>query len=392
MQTWIGSMAKKTTSESGPDSIARVYLFAGEVDSRRTAAVNKLISAVVDPSSDGFDLEKFDGDAASAATILPAAVTMPFLSSRKVVVVDRVDKLSADDQGKIAAFIPKLGAQCCLILLSGDENPTKGKSAQASKQEAKQADEDDGTKKKAKKGLQTGLVSAVKKHGEYVSFAKMRAQDVSALLSQSIREHGKKIEQPALQALSYSLQSIPAIMEREVEKLVSYIGERDTITAADVDKVATKSPEDRVFPLIDAVAAGRSDTAVNLLTETLAASTKPDGEVLKVLALLGRHFRLLYQVKFLLTEGGVRGLGSVPEDIRAMLMNETNPVSAADWQKTRLMDQARQFSMEELKRSLRYLLTCELAVKGQSREASSPRLHLEMLVLKLSQRKSPVYR
>ena len=378
-------MLKKASSVLDLDNITPAYLFVGEVDSRRISTLNKLLAAIVEPGTELFGLERFDGDSSSAAVILPAVMGMPFGGSRKVVVVDRVDRLSADDQSKIAAFIPKLGAMSCLIMLSGDENPAKKKAGAA-----KQSDDDDenSPQQKSKKGLQTVLSGAVKKNGTVLDFPKMKAQDVTTLIAQIVREHGKKIAAPALQMLSYSMQSSPSLIEREVEKLTTYIGERETIAVVDVEEVTTRSPEDRVFPLIDAVAAGRTDTAIHLLSETLAASMKPDNEVPKVLALLGRHFRILYQVKYLVTAGGLRSLNNVPDELREMLLREPSPVSAPDWQKTKLMDQANHFTQEELRRCLKNILVCELAFKGQGKGSSSPRLNLEMLVLKLSQRKA----
>lgn len=378
-------MLKKASSVLDLDNIASTYLFVGEVDSRRIATLNKLLAAIVEPGTELFGLERFDGDSSSAAVILPAVMGMPFGGSRKVVVVDRVDRLSADDQSKIAAFIPKLGAMSCLIMLSGDENPAKKKAGAV-----KQSEEEDenSPQQKSKKGLQTVLSGAVKKNGTVLDFPKMKAQDVTTLIAQIVREHGKKIAAPALQMLSYSMQSSPSLIEREVEKLTTYIGERETISVVDVEEVTTRSPEDRVFPLIDAVAAGRTDTAIHLLSETLAASMKPDNEVPKVLALLGRHFRILYQVKYLVTAGGLRSLNNVPDELREMLLREPSPVSAPDWQKAKLMDQANHFTQEELRRCLKNILVCELAFKGQGKGSSSPRLNLEMLVLKLSQRKA----
>ncbi|HEY3299005.1 MAG TPA: DNA polymerase III subunit delta [Armatimonadota bacterium] len=380
-------MAKKTSSGLDLDNISASYLFTGEVDSRRGELVAKLKSAIVSPGSELFDLEEFDGDSTSASQILQAAMSMPFGSSRKVIVVDRVDRLSADDQGKIAAFIPKFGAQSCLIMLSGDENPAKRKSAAQAKQSGASEDGEETAQPKSKKGLQPALSSAVKKYGTVIEFAKMRAQDVTALIAEKVKAHGKKIDSSALQMFSFSMQSTPPLIDREVEKLAAFLGERNTITVADVENVTTRSPEDRVFPLIDAVAAGRADTAVRLLNETLAASTKPDGEVLKVLALLGRHFRMLYQVQYLIGQG-VHRMESMPEEMRAMLMREVNPATISDWQRQKFLEQSRHFTQEELRRSLKNILTCELAVKGQSKTSTNPRLNLEMLVLKLSQRKS----
>lgn len=370
-------------AEQSPEIGEKVYLFSGQVDSRRATMVDAIVKKMIVPEFETFDLEKFDGDSTTADAILSAVATLPFGSPRKVVVVDRVDRLDAGDQARIATFIPRLGDRCCLILLASEDAQPKRKSS--SKKNDEESEEE---QSKSKKGLQSALTSAAKAHGKVTSMAKMRAQDVTALVASTVRSCGKKIEPPALQALSHSVQATPSIMEREIEKLVAYTGDRDTITAADVEKVTTRSPEDRVFPLIDAVATGRADTAIQLLHETLAASSKPDGEMPKVLALLARHFRLLIQAKYLAVEGGVRNLDSVPEELRSILMREVNPLLLSDWQKPKVMDQIRHFSLDELKHCLHLILQSELTLKGLSKEASSPRLNLEMLILKLTQRKS----
>ncbi len=366
-------MAKKPAAEQSADTIYSVYLFTGEMDSRRTTAVKDLISRMVSPGSADFDLEKFDGDKTSAENILSAAATLPFGSDRKVVVVNRVDRMSGDDQEKIAVFVKKPMPHSSLILLSGEGTSTNRKGS----------DDDSGKRK----GLRPLLSAAVKKHGSVVNFAKMRAQDVSTLAGQIVRGHGKKIDPSALQTLARLTEAHPSMLEREIEKLVTYIDDRETITMDDVEKLVTKSAEERVFPLIDAVAAGRTEQAVQLLDDTFAASSKPDNEVLKVVSLMARHFRMLYQFKFMMQAGG-RSFNTATDDLRSMLMREPNPLSIPEWQRNKLSDQARQFTLDELRRCLRHMLTCELAVKGQSQEGGSPRLNLEMLILRLSQRKS----
>ena len=374
---------KKATAEKSSDSTQSVYLFTGEADSRRDAEVKKLIAQFINPDFEAFDLEKFDGDIANAEQILSAVATVPFGSARKVVIVDRVDRLNADNQSRIAAFIPKLGAQSCLVLLSGSTT-SKQKSAASSK--GKESDDEESTDGKKTKGARSDIPSAVKKHGTVVTFAKLKAQALSTMAMDLAKLHGKKIEPSAAQALSRSSEMSPALLEREIEKLAIYTDGRNTITMADVEKVSTRSPEDRVFPLIDAVAAGRSETAVELLSETLSAAIKPDNEVLKIVALLARQFRMLYQVKYL-TSKGVRRLDSTPDELRAMLPIEQNPLSMGDWQRDKLVDQARSFTSEELEHCLKQILSCELSVKGIGDEAGSPRLLLEMLVFRLSHRR-----
>ncbi|MHB0912353.1 MAG: DNA polymerase III subunit delta [Armatimonadota bacterium] len=333
-----------------------VYLFSGESDARKTSAVQKLISDFVDPAFEEFDLEKLDGDSAGAEEILSAAATLPFASERKVVVVARAERLSSDAQSRIAAFIPKLGEKSCLVLVSEE------------------------------KALQAALAAAAKKHGEVVSFGKMRADALATLAQQTVRAHGKRAEPSALQMLVRSVQSGPAMLTKETEKLCVYVGERETITQADVLAVVAQPAEERVFPLIDAVAAGRADTAVDLLEETLSASAKADQELTKVLALLARHFRLLCQTRYVLDGARVRSLSQAPEEFRARMMSELNPLSMPDWQQRRLAEQARLFTEKELRSCLEQVLACELSVKGLGKHGGSPRLNLEMLILRLSHR------
>lgn len=362
--------------QSNPDEIKKVYLFTGKIDPRRQSAVDDLVARIVDADSAAFDLEKFDGDTSNAEKILAAANMAPFTSERKVVIVDQVDKLSADDQSRIAGFIPKLGERSCLILLGGEADSSRKKTS-ASKE---------GNTQKSMKGLQSELAAAVKKHGAVVNFAKLKSEALGALIMEAVKSQGKKIEPAALQALVRSVESNPSVIKNEVEKLATYAADRDTITFSDVDKLISKSPEDRLFPFIDAIAAKQQDRVVQLLDETLAASAKPDNEVLRILSMMARHFRMLYQVRFL-RDQGIRNLNSVPEEIQSMLPVEQNPLSMMDWQREKLVAQSNHFTLKDIRECLRQVLACELVAKGQDFKESSPRLNLEMMVIRLSQRR-----
>lgn len=113
--------------------------FTGEADSRRDEAVEALIACFIDPAFAEFDLEFIDAEVASASQILSAVSTVPFASARKVVVAEHVDLLSADDQLKIADFLPKLSQRSCLILLTSEkEVATKSRGKAKEKAQRKQ--------------------------------------------------------------------------------------------------------------------------------------------------------------------------------------------------------------------------------------------------------------
>ena len=174
--------------------------------------------------------------------------------------------------------------------------------------------------------------------------------------------------------------------DKEVEKLAAYIGDRKVINLDDVEAVIEKPDEDRIFPLIDAIAGAQANRSVEFLNETFAASIKPDQDVLKTVSLLARHFRILYQAKFLQDEA--RSLGIASEEINSFLMKDQNPLKlSSDWQKNKINAQAKAFSKKELQWCMKRILECELSAKGIGKTGGTPRLNLEMLIFKLSQRK-----
>ncbi|MHB1456341.1 MAG: DNA polymerase III subunit delta [Armatimonadota bacterium] len=379
--------------------IEKVYLFTGEIDIRREIETTKIIDALINPDFRLFDLEELSGSSASASDILSAVSTIPFASERKVVIVDRIEQLDADDQLKLVATIPHLSDQSCLIMMCAGSVKASKASKSSDTQQSKQApslQEDDGsdedetetenTDGKKKRGLTTQLTNAVKKNGAVVNYIRMKADTLAPLIQQLVMKHGKDIKSPALTMLTSCLITNPSMADKEVEKLAAYIGDRKVINQEDVEAVIEKPDEDRIFPLIDAIASAQANRSVEFLNETFAASIKPDQDVLKTVALLARHFRILYQAKFLQDEA--RSLGIPSDDINSYMLKDQNPLKlSSDWQKNKINTQAKAFSKKELQWCMKRILECELSAKGIGKTGGTPRLNLEMLIFKLSQRK-----
>lgn len=366
------------------EELHRVYLFTGKNDLRRQKAVEEIVAKAVDPDLAAFDYEEFDGMTTSAERILSSVAQAPAGAGMKTVLVDRVERLPGDQQEGLAAFIPKLPTRSCLVLLSGEDSDGKQRSSRSNK-DSPDSEGPEAEQSRQRKGLRPALVTAVKSHGEVVSYQRLRSDSIARMCQDVLAGHEKRIESPALQVLARHLEATPEALEKEIEKLAAYVGGRDVIGVADIEALICRPPEDRVFQLIDAIAAHRADDAVRLLDETLEASTKPENEVMKVVALLGRHFRMLYQAKYVKSSQARRSRGEASEDMQSLLMAEHNPLSGAEWQRQKLFQQTKAFSFEEIRRCLAELLDCELTIKGLGSRAGSPRLTLEMLVLKLSQ-------
>jgi DNA polymerase-3 subunit delta len=178
-------------------------------------------------------------------------------------------------------------------------------------------------------------------------------------------------------------------LEQEILKLVCYLGERETITAQDVGTVVAASPEDVMFATIDAITRRQTDRALTLMGELHRYEPKPQAVAGKLLALLGRQYRMLWQAKFLGQKRvNPREVRSLPPAIAAELPTEANIAQLA-FKAPELFAQAQTLSWEELARALELLLLCDLANKGGVTEESDvfgadPTRNLQLLALELT--------
>lgn len=83
------------------------------------------------------------------------------------------------------------------------------------------------------------------------------------------------------------------ILINEIRKLIEYVGENGTITKENIDKLAIKQIEIKIFDLTDNLGKKSTKNALEILNE-LVYNKEP---VQKILILLYNHFKKLYLVK-----------------------------------------------------------------------------------------------
>lgn len=110
---------------------------------------------------------------------------------------------------------------------------------------------------------------------------------------------GKKITQSTANYLLEMTGTDMDNLNNEVEKLISYTHDRDTITTEDVDAVVTSQITGKIFQMMDAIGLKQQDKALSLYYDLLSVREKPS----HILYLITRHFNILLQVKDLVTNG-----------------------------------------------------------------------------------------
>jgi|YNPBryBLVA2012_1023415.scaffolds.fasta_scaffold07177_3 DNA polymerase III delta subunit len=352
--------------------ISRAYLLKGDDDFQKQQVLEKLLSEVVTPDFADFDFEQLEGDCVDSDRIINALSVMPFGSTRRTVLIRYANKMDPVEQERLAELLPTTPESACLIMVTPapekiDNRPRKGSEVIGA------------------------LSTAIRKVGQVLDIGggqKRDKTDAARKFALTVfNEAGKKIAEPALGAFLSRVGSDFSVINTEAQKLIDYSGDTTQITSDDVAAVTSETPEEKIFKLIDSIGARDKPSALRNLSDMMGDEESARGNASKTLATIARHFRLLWQMRFLM-EHNVRELtrDGVPENLQSALPSQPNLLdllSRQAWMKQRLLSQCRHFSEVELARAFAAIERADFQLKGTEGENENPSLVMELLVLDL---------
>ena len=352
-----------------PEGAPRVLLFTGPDSSKKLAEAQKRMAEAVDADFADFDAESLDGNGSTAEGILSSVATVPFGTGKKVVLVRDSQQLDLDEQKKLAAGLGQVPGSSLLLLHTGTPILEDGK-----------------TKRGSVVALE--LTNAVKKLGEIVDFGAVKPEDLRGLLIQHARRFGKTVASDALQTLC---QLPPEDLPRafvELEKAGLHAGDSAQISRADVEATLSRSPDDVIFKLCDAVGNRRTPEALDHVSTLFRSGARPDSVAPRVLVMLARQIRLIAQFRFLgENRMAGRNAGPVTPEIQAILPADGAAGMAGNprqsWMADKYVAQARNFTSAELAERLEAILLADLSLKGIEPGGDDPRAVLQRLVVRL---------
>lgn len=353
--------------------LQKVYLLSGEEDRLKDEALEALVARVVPEEWKDFDLERLDAGLVTAEEILAAARQIAFGAERRLVIVKGMDQWR--DRGKNAEIdrlsegIATLSDTACLVLMTA-------------------AQEEEGRRKTA---VGPKLDNAVKKYGCLVECRPLKDDDLVAWVEALVLMAGKRIGREAAELLISSVNGEMLQLEQEIAKLCGYVGERAAITAQDVGTLVAVSPEDVMFSTVDAITRRHTERALALLSQLHRYDPKPQAVAGKLLALLARQYRLLWQARFLVDQRvNPRDVRSLPLELAGELPSEVSIMQPnIAFRAGDLFAAARKWNWNELTEALEALLMCDLANKGGATEevdvyGADPARNLQLLTLQLT--------
>ncbi len=364
--------AEKIVAAASPDDNgAKVlaFLLTGPESGRKNVETQNLVKKYVDAEFADFDADTIDGATATADRVLGGAATVPLGAGKRVVLVRDTQQMDTDEQKKLAAGLSRIPASGALILHTGSPIVEDGKAKKASVAAIE-------------------LVNAVKKWGQVVDFGHPREGDLRDYLLRTAKTLGKTLAPDALSLLTQLPDSDASRLVSELAKAAAHAGDAPVITGADVEATVSRSPDDVIFKLCDAVGARRTREALAHVSTLFKGGARPEAVAPRALVLLARQIRLLAQFRYL-GEKGMAGRNAAPisADVLALLPGDGaggmagNPRMA--WMADKYVGQARNFTGAELAARLEKLLHADLVLKGSAPGGDSPQAVLQRLVVEL---------
>ncbi len=314
------------------DTSPSVYLFVGTEKYLKERAISELRFRSLDSSSGELDYKVLHGSDTSADEIINSSSTMPFFSSKRLIVVKDFHKLSKEDASKVIAYIKNPNKYTCLIIDSDDASILED-------------------------------YPPITKYAKVLRFAPLSDNELSDWIKKYLSMRGKAIEDDALDILKESKGADLLSLSRELDKLMTFIHKRKSVAGDDVERLVGKSVGASAFDIASAIGDKNASKAIRIVHELTSSGKKP----YEIIGILSWFFKRVLKAKLLLDTGDTES--SVSQKLRV------NRRSAEEF-----FTHVHSFSAQDLESKMKVILDADLNIK---RPRYSPSFIMEFAVIRL---------
>lgn len=313
-------------------SFKNAYLLFGEEAYLKIQYKEKLIHAL-NPDDDTMNFNHYEGRNIDVKELIDLCETMPFFADRRVVLLEDTGffKNKCDE---LADYMKELPDYLCLVFVE-DEVDKRSK-----------------------------MYKAVKSCGRIGEFARQDEKTLMQWAAGILKREGKNITQRDMELLLTMTGIDMGNLRMELEKLITYTGDRNVVTRADIQEVCTTQTQNKIFDMVRAVTEKNQKRALDLYYDLLTLKEPP----MRILFLLAKQFRQLLLVKEYTEEGVAQ-----PE--------MASRLGVPSFVVRNIASCARSYRISELRQAVTDFVDAEEAVKtGRLQDV----LSVELLIVKYS--------
>lgn len=331
-----------------------LYILYGEDDFSLKEELNRIKEDLGDKEMLVTSTNVFSGQHLSPEQLMATCDTMPFLTSKRLVIVEGLlSRFEAQDKDKHTVktkdsgwqsfkdYVQRMPESTVLILIDG--------------------------KLKRNNHMLNALVPVAK----IKEFKALKRDALKAWIESRVTKMGCSISPRASNMIAELIGGNLWLVSMEVDKLCLYaLGKR--IEEKDVKSLVSSAQETRVFDMVDAILERKTTMAIKLLHKLEDEGAVPP----YLLFMITRQLRMVIQEKESLQQNHKSTDGPY------------TPESASDYALKKARQQSRQHSMEQLKEIYRKLLDVDVSIKTGRFKGDSGELSLDLLVCELCEGKS----
>ena len=310
-----------------------IYLLYGEEAYLKRQYKEKLLKAMV-TEGDTMNFSAYEGKDIAQGELIDLAETLPFFAERRVILVEDSGffKNSAEE---LAAYIPEVAESTCFIFVESEVDK------------------------------RNKLYKQVKKSGRVVCFERQNDEILMRWVGGRLKKEGKAMTRAAYQRFITKTGNDMENIDRELEKLICYCMDRETIEEEQVEAICVEQTENKIFEMINAISEKRQKQALDLYYDLLTLKEPP----MRILFLILRQFQKLMLIKELSGQGA---------DSRTIASTAGMPEFAV--RKNQRM--AGNFTMRQIREAIEDGVEFEESVKSGR---MNDRIAVELLIVKCSQ-------
>ena len=335
-----------------------IWLFHGEDELTRSEELLRHRASLGDATTAGLNTTVLDGRALSYPELVGACVAMPFMATKRLVIVEgfwsrfepaegarakgRAPRISELDEkliGAIKEMVQTLPSTTDLIF--SESRPLKQSNpvfAALPKEPAK---------------LETR------------QFALPKPFELARWIDKRAAGKGGRITTQAAQELGRLVGAELRQLDHELDKLLAFVNYARDVGIGDVHAVVSASQSDDIFALVDAIGMRQRPKAMQALHDLLNAGAAPQ----YILSMIERQFRILLQIK------EMKARGAAMADMQRVLNIWSN------WVMEKNVNQAQNFGQAALLHFYSRLADVEQDTKTG---VMDERLALDLLVTELA--------
>ncbi len=314
--------------------LAPYYLFYGLGEFRLEKVLEKIRNNYIPETARDFNLEIFYGAETKPQEIINRAQSLPFLTENRLIIVRRTENFRAEALEKFLPYMETPAESTCLIFVA------------------------------SKTDFKRKFYKKMKSKGRAVNFTALRDNKVIPWIKDTASEMGLAIDAKGAAYLQQIVGNNLRELYSELEKLYLRYG-KGGVGLEQVKELVIHSRMYTIFELMNVFSTRNCPAALEVLGRFLEEEDKK-GAPLRLIGMLNRQIRLLWQTKMIVKKGG----GT--KEVAAKL-------SLPFFSARQFAEQTKHWSIPELSKGLRLLYEAD----GRLKLGSRAKPILENLILSL---------